>query len=105
MDVAGLPIWGQLSIGGILVSVIVLAVVAVLKGDLITKREQDRRDAKHAAEIVAKDQEIRDWKELWQASQDSLTKALDGTSKAVGTMEVFEGFIKSIPIPQDDDNE
>lgn len=104
MDVAGLPIWGQLSIVGVLVSVIVLAVVTVLKGDLITKREQDRRDAKHAAEIEARDKQISEWRALWQASQDALTRTLDGTSKVVQTLEVFERFIQSLPSETDDDD-
>lgn len=98
----GLPMWGQLSIAGILLGIVAFGVLAVLKGDLVTKREQDRRDAKHAAELAARDQQISEWRTLWQSSQDALTRTLDGNSQMIQTMEVFERFIKSLPSGGDD---
>jgi cell division septum initiation protein DivIVA len=103
-----IPLWGSLSVGGILLGIVGWVVVAIFRGGLITNREQDRRDAqhkaeieaerlRHAAELLAANERSRQWQEAWQAAIALDTTKTATMERVADLAEVLEAFLQSLP--------
>lgn len=110
----GIPIVGQYSILGVLLSLVIYGVVAIVRGKLITERRQDQIDAEHKAEIEAErarsraelaaaEERTKVWQELYKDSQSVVAQNTETGARLVTTVEAFEHFLKSFPkLPGDD---
>ena len=102
------PLWGSLSIGGILLGIVGWVVVQIFRGGLITNREQDRRDAqhnaemdaeriRHAADLAAANKRSEQWQEAWQASIALDTTKTATMERVADLADVMEAFLHSLP--------
>lgn len=83
-----LPVWGQWSVLGILVSIIVFVIILLLKGDLVTRKHVDS---------VQKTADS--WQKAWETSmqvQASMTLVLE---KMMTVAETMEHLLVSLPQP------
>lgn len=85
-----LPIWGQWSVLGTLVALIVFVIILLLKGDLVTRKHVDS---------VQKTADS--WQHAWETSmqvQASMTTVLE---KMMTVAETMEHLLLSLPQPPD----
>ena len=119
MTELGIPIVGQYSILGVLLVAVGWVFVAILRGGLITGREQDRRDAeheadisaereRHAAELAAANKRAEKWQEAWQAGQDTIVVLTPALKDISVFAEFGKKFMDSLPkfegVPRGSDN-
>lgn len=108
MSSLDIPVWGQISILGILVTIIGWIIFSILQGNLITGKRQDQIDANHRAELEAERERFqteleaerarsRAWQEAWQAGQNLAAQQTETISLIASLAEVFQDFIQSLP--------
>lgn len=112
------PVWGQFSILGILLGIVVTGLVMILRGELITGKRQDQIDAQHeaeisavrveaAAQIAAAERRSEKWQEAYQASQTVQAQTTATLEKVTSLTEVFELFLNAlrrvVPLEAGDD--
>lgn len=118
MDLS-IPIWGQLSIVGLLLGLVGTILVMILRGDLITGKQQDRLNKAHevelaelnkthaeeleaervrsAAELDRAEERSRAWQEAWQAGQSLASQQTDTIARLTNIAEVLEKVLRSLP--------
>lgn len=92
MDLS-IPGWGQVSIAGALLGIVVWVVVAVLSGRLVT-RSRLEDEQKHTAEANERSDK---WQEAYQASQSVNLQWVDVVSRFTALADVFEAFMNALP--------
>ena len=102
------PLWGSLSVGGILLGIVGWVVVQIFRGGLITNREQDRRDnlhkaeieaeqTRHAADLAAANERSKQWQETALNLLALDTTKTETLERVAELAEVLEAFLQSLP--------
>ena len=90
MGIEDLPVWGQLSIYGILLALIVLVIVLFLKGEIVARKEVD--GVRDNAELFRK---------AWEVDQMTIQRQAEMLGSFTVTMQTVQKILESMPTKSD----
>lgn len=88
-SLAELPVWGQWSIFGILISVIALVVVLILKGELVSRKQLD-----------AVQKTADSWQKAWETLVQAQASSTIVLEKVKTLSDTLEHVLTSLPVPK-----